>query len=49
VRFTAPVYPGEHVETKIWVDGTVVSFQSRAVERDVVVLDHGRCELALSH
>lgn len=45
VRFTAPIYPGEHVQTQIWVDGTVVSFRCRSPERDVMVLDHGRCEL----
>ena len=45
VRFTAPVFPGEHVETQIWVEGNVVSFRSRVVERDVIVLDHGHCEL----
>ena len=45
VRFTAPVYPGEHVETQIWVDGPVVSFRSRCTERDAVILDQGRCEL----
>jgi len=45
VRFTAPVYPGEHVETQIWVEGQTVSFRSRVPERDVIVLDHGHCEL----
>lgn len=45
VRFTAPIYPGESVETHIWVDGNIVSFRARSPERDVIVLDHGRCEL----
>jgi acyl dehydratase len=45
VRFTAPVYPGEHVETTIWVDGDTVRFRSRVQERDLVVLDLGQCRL----
>ena len=45
VRFTAPLYPGEDVETHIWVDGDTVSYRSRCPQRDVLVLDHGRCEL----
>lgn len=48
VRFSAPIYPGEHVETQIWVDGDTVSFRARCQERDIVVLDHGRCELGAS-
>ena len=47
VRFTAPIYPGEHVETQIWVDGPAVAFRARCPERDVIILDHGRCELSL--
>ncbi len=45
VRFSAPIYPGEHVETRVWVDGDTVSFQARCQERGMVILDHGRCEL----
>ena len=45
VRFTAPIYPGEHVETHMWVDGETVAFRSRCPERDLTILDHGRCEL----
>lgn len=45
-RFTSVVYPGEHIETQMWMDGDIVSFRSRALERDVVVLDHGKCTLA---
>ena len=45
VRFTAAIYPGEHVETQVWADGPVVSFRCRSPERDIIVLDHGRCEL----
>lgn len=45
VRFTAPVFPGETLCTEMWRRGTVVSFRTRAVERNAVVLDHGRAEL----
>lgn len=40
-RFTSVVYPGERLETDIWVDGETVSFRCRAPERNVTVLDHG--------
>lgn len=45
VRFSAPVYPGETLRTDIWRDNAVVSFRSRALERDRVVLNNGRAEL----
>lgn len=45
VRWTSPVFPGETIETAIWVDGDIVSFRCRSVERDQVVIDHGRCKL----
>jgi len=46
LRFTKPVYPGETLRTEMWVDGNVVSFQTTALERDVLVLGNGRVELA---
>ncbi len=45
VRFSSPVYPGETISTDVWRDGNVISFRSRAIERDVVVLNNGRAEL----
>jgi acyl dehydratase len=45
VRFTAPVFPGETVQTEMWRRGSVVHFRSSIVERNVVVLDHGIAEL----
>ena len=42
LRFSSPVYPGETVRTEIWQDGKDISFKSKIVERDVVVLDNGR-------
>ncbi|MDP6565371.1 MAG: MaoC/PaaZ C-terminal domain-containing protein [Alphaproteobacteria bacterium] len=46
LRFSSPVYPGETIRTEMWRDGEVVSFRSRVVERDVVVLNNGRAEVA---
>ena len=40
-RFTAPVFPGETIETSIWRTDTGAQFRSRIVERDVVVLNQG--------
>ena len=45
-RFTSVVYPGERLETDIWIDGEQVSFRCRAPQRNAVVLDHGQCRLA---
>jgi acyl dehydratase len=45
VRFTRPVLPGETLRTEMWRDGAVVSFRSRVLERDAVVLDHGMVAL----
>ncbi len=44
-RFTSVVFPGERIETDIWVDGNMVSFRCRVPERSAVVLDHGECEI----
>jgi acyl dehydratase len=45
LRFSAPVYPGETIVTDLWRDGNIVSFRSRVVERNVVVLNNGRADL----
>jgi acyl dehydratase len=45
VRFSSPVFPGETIVTDIWKDGATVSFRSRVKERDVVVLNNGKCVL----
>jgi acyl dehydratase len=44
-RYSAPVFPGETIRTEMWRDGTVVSFRARVVERDVIALNNGCCEL----
>jgi acyl dehydratase len=46
-RFSAPVFPGETIRTEMWSDGPIVSFRARVLERDVIALDHGRCELTV--
>ena len=45
VRLSAPVYPAETIVTEMWRDDPVISFRSRVVERDAVVLNNGRAEL----
>ncbi|MGI9524793.1 MAG: MaoC/PaaZ C-terminal domain-containing protein [Hyphomicrobiaceae bacterium] len=45
LRFARPVYPGETIRTEMWKDGNIVSFRSKVIERNTVVLSHGRCEV----
>jgi acyl dehydratase len=45
-RFSSPVFPGETIRTEMWRDGPVVSFRARLVERDVIVLNNGKAEIA---
>ncbi len=46
VRFSSPVYPGDRITTEMWQDRNIVSFCCRVAERDVTVIDNGRCTLA---
>jgi acyl dehydratase len=46
-RYSAPVFPGETIRTELWRDGPIVSFRARVVERDVIALNNGRCELTV--
>ena len=45
VRFTAPVIPGDSLRTEMWVDGSVISFRTRAIERNVVVLNNSKVHI----
>ncbi|KAF1068533.1 MaoC/PaaZ C-terminal domain-containing protein [Variovorax sp.] len=44
-RLSAPVYPGETIRLESWRNGNEVAFRARALERDVLVLTHGRAKL----
>jgi acyl dehydratase len=46
LRFSAPVFPGETIRTEMWRDDGVVSFRATALEREIVVLNNGRAEVA---
>lgn len=41
-RFTAPVFPGETLETDYWVEGEDVSFRTRVRDRHVVAIGNGK-------
>ena len=41
-RFSKPVFPGEALTVKMWVDGQSAVFQTTNPAGDVV-LDNGRC------
>ncbi len=45
-RFSAPVYPGETLRFELYREGSQVAFRARVKERDKVVLDYGRAEIA---
>jgi acyl dehydratase len=45
-RFTGPAYPGETFQTRMWKDGPLISFETRTLERDVVVLGNGCARIA---
>jgi len=45
VRFSAPVFPGETLLVDVWKDGNVVSYRARLKEREVTVLNNGKCTL----
>lgn len=46
VRFSRPVFPGETIRTEFFGSEREIRFRSRAVERDVIVLDRGSAIIA---
>lgn len=45
LRFTAPVFPGDAIETHIWQEAGRLHFRAMAIERGVVVADNGVAKL----
>lgn len=45
-RFSSPVYPGETIETRIWVGGGPACFEAYSVDRGIRILSHGSVEIA---
>ena len=45
-RFSAPVFPGETIRFEMYSEGSGIAFRARVKERDRVVLDYGRAEIA---
>ena len=39
--------PGETISTEMWVDGNIVSFRCKVKERDLLVINNGKCTLAV--
>ena len=51
VRFSAPVFPGETIRTQIWRGNgagrsTGYAFRAHVVERDLMVINNGYCEVS---
>jgi acyl dehydratase len=45
-RFSAPVFPGETIRTELWRDGNIVSFRASVPDRNALVMNNGRAEIA---
>lgn len=45
-RLVGPAHGGETLVAELWQDANIVSCRLRALDRDAVVLDQGRCVLA---
>ncbi len=46
LRFSAPVYPGETIQTELWQETGGVSFRATVEARQAVVLNNGFAEIA---
>ena len=44
-RFTAPMFPGDMIRTEMWQDRNIVSFRCIEPDRNVVLVDNGKCTL----
>lgn len=44
-RFSAPLYPGEDVEFRMWDEGCHVALEGRVAARNAVVISHARARL----
>lgn len=49
VRFAGVVYPGDSIRVNMWSDGSEISFEAFAVERQAKVIGNGRAVLARPH
>ncbi len=45
VRFSAPALPGDTIETDLWRDDDVITFRCRSAERNVTIINNGKCTL----
>lgn len=46
LRFSAPFMPGETLRTEIWQDAGKLQFRATALERNLVVLNHGHAQIS---
>jgi hypothetical protein len=47
LSFKGALYPGEVLVTEMWQDRNIVSFRCTVPERAALVVDHGKCTLAV--
>ena len=44
-RFTRPIFPGETVQVKLWLDGNYIVFEAYVPEREIKVFTAGRAKI----
>lgn len=47
LRYTGQLFPGETLATEMWQERNIVSFRAIVRERNAVVVDNGKCTLAV--